>query len=75
QIKDKNGAVLKEHTLVVKGDLNGDGVCDALDCMLVELARTGNTKLVGSAFLAGNLVDDAEITITDFEAVVNKAIN
>lgn len=75
QIKDKDGVVLKEHTLVVKGDLNGDGVCDALDCMLVELARTKSTNLAKSAFLAGNLTDDSEITIDDFNVVVNKAIN
>lgn len=75
QIKDKDGAVLKEHVLVVKGDLNGDGVCDALDCMLVELARTNSANLAKSAFLAGNLTDDSEITIDDFEAIVNKAIN
>ena len=75
QIKDKDGAVLKEHILVVKGDLNGDGVCDGLDCMLVELARTKCTNLSGSVFLAGNLTDDSEITIDDFNAVVNKAIS
>ncbi len=73
QIKDKDGVTLKEHTLVVKGDTNGDGVCDVLDCMLVELARTDNTTLTRSAFLAGDIADDGEITIEDLDAVVNKA--
>lgn len=75
QIKDKDGVTLREHTLVVKGDTNGDGVCDVLDCMLVELARTDNAILVKSAFLAGDIANDGEITIEDLDAVVNKALS
>jgi hypothetical protein len=71
-----NGVLLGEYTLVVKGDVNGDSVCDALDCMLVELARHSNNNfsLEGAYLSAGDLAENGSITIEDFEAVVNKAI-
>lgn len=75
QIKDKAGVILKEHILVVKGDVNGDSVCDVIDCMLIELARTKNINLSRSSFLAGDLAIDDEITMHDFEAIVNKALS
>jgi len=73
-VQDKDGVTLKEHTLVVKGDTNGDGVCDVLDCMLVELARNNNTTLAKSAFLASDLAENNEITVEDYQAIVEKAI-
>ena len=71
-----NDVLLGEYTLVVKGDVNGDSVCDALDCMLVELARHSNNNfsLEGAYLSAGDLAENGSITIEDFEAVVNKAI-
>ena len=73
-VQDKDGVTLKEHTLVVKGDSNGDGVCDVLDCMLVELARNNNATLAKSAFLASDLAENNEITVEDYQAIVEKAI-
>lgn len=75
EIKDKDGVTLKEHTLVVKGDVNGDGVCDVLDCMVVELAGTGNMILSHSSFLAGDMATDGEITENDLGAIANKALS
>ena len=63
-----------EYTLVIRGDVNGDSVCDALDLMLIELARTNNTTLTGVYFTAANLSEDGTIDISDFNAAVNRAV-
>lgn len=71
-----NGVLLGEYTLVVKGDVNGDSVCDVLDCMLVELARhtNNNVSLEGAYLLAGDLAIDGVIDENDLNAVVNRAL-
>ncbi|MBR2876649.1 MAG: leucine-rich repeat protein, partial [Clostridia bacterium] len=75
QIIDSTGNVVAEYTLVVRGDVNGDSVCDVLDCMLIELVQTHNTTLDGVYLAAGDLTENGEISIEDFSAVVNKALN
>jgi hypothetical protein len=76
QVLDSSSTKVVEYTLVIRGDVNGDSVCDALDCMLVELARhsSNNFSLEGAYLSAGDLAENGSITIEDFEAVVNKAI-
>ena len=76
QVADSTGTQVVEYTLVVRGDVNGDSVCDSLDLMLIELARqtNNNVSLEGAYFAAANLAEDSEINIDDFNAVVNKAV-
>jgi hypothetical protein len=74
QVTDATGTKVAEYTLVVRGDVNGDSVCDALDLMLIELARTNNTTLTGVYFTAANLSEDGEIDISDFNVAVNRAV-
>ena len=76
QVADSTGTQVAEYTLVVRGDVNGDSVCDALDLMLIELARqtNNNVSLEGAYFAAANLAEDSEINIDDFNAVVNRAV-
>ena len=72
-VLDENNVIVKDYTLVVEGDVNGDGVCDVLDCMLVELTNSGNTTLENAYLTAGDFDGDTNITINDFQQVVNKA--
>ncbi len=76
QVADSTGTQVAEYTLVVRGDVNGDSVCDSLDLMLIELARheNNNVTLEGAYFAAANLAEDSEINIDDFNAVVNRAV-
>ncbi len=74
QVTDSNGTQVAEYTLVVRGDVNGDSVCDVLDCMLIELARNNHKELNGIYLNAGDLTENGSIDVYDFEAVVNKAI-
>jgi hypothetical protein len=69
-----NDLLLGEYVLVVEGDVNGDSVCDVIDCMLLELAKNNHTTLEDEYFLAADLAENGLITTDDFEAVVNKAI-
>ena len=59
--------------VVVKGDTTGDGVIDVLDCMVIELASTGNTEINGVYNIAADLSEDAVIDVNDLGAVANLA--
>ncbi len=74
QVLDDNGVQVDEYTLVVRGDVNGDSVCDVIDCMLLELAKNDHTELAGIYLTAADLTENGDIDVDDFEAVVNKAI-
>lgn len=73
QVSDANGSQVVEYTLVVRGDVNGDSVCDIIDCMLIELTRTNNRNLDGIYFIAGDLAENGVIDEEDFTAAINKA--
>lgn len=75
-VKTVNGVALPVYTLslVVKGDINGDGVVDALDAMAVELAANNNASLNGLFFAAGDVTNDGAIAVADYSAVVNTAV-
>ena len=75
-VKTVNGVTLPVYTLslVVKGDVNGDGVVDALDAMAVELAANNNASLNGLFFAAGDVTSDGAIAVADYSAVVNTAV-
>lgn len=71
----ENTTPVAEYTVVVKGDVNGDSVCDTLDCMLVELARheSNNVSLEGVYLVAGDFTEDEKIDIKDFQQIVDEA--
>ncbi len=63
-----------EFILVVDGDVNGDSVCDALDAAQVALASNGQKNLDGAYALAADNNLDDEISVEDYQAVVNKVV-
>ena len=63
-----------DYKLVVNGDTNGDSICDALDCFEVERAANGNTDLSGVYAMAADSNSDNVVDITDYQAIVNKAL-
>ena len=75
KVFDENEELVMEYKIVVRGDINGDSICDVIDCMLLELAQSNNITLEGVYFSAGDLAADDEITVEDFSAVVNKALS
>ena len=75
QVADSTGTQIAEYTVAVRGDTNGDSVCDVLDCMLIELTRSGNTELSGTYKTAGDLATDDKIDEKDLQAIVDKALS
>ena len=72
----KDGIVLDEITVVIKGDINGDGVIDALDVFLSNSALNNHISLFNAYFDAAN-VDTAnmDFDINDYAAILNLAVN
>lgn len=63
-----------DYKLVVNGDTNGDSICDALDCFEVERAANGNAELTDVYAMAADSNSDEVVDITDYQAIVNKAL-
>ena len=65
-VKDSNGNLLV-YEVVVKGDVNGDGVANALDSVIIKAHRMelNGVQLVGSQREAADLNNDGQITVQD----------
>jgi hypothetical protein len=71
----ENNGVVEEYKVIIKGDLNGDSVCDVLDCMLAELIRTGNYEATQEQIYAANNDIAEEVDIYDFQNIINWALD
>ena len=69
------GEYVGEFTLIVSGDVNGDSVCDVLDCSMAELAANGHSSLTGAYKTAADSNSDGTVDVTDYQAMVNKAVS
>ena len=74
QIQDQNGEVVHQgpnslyvYEVVVKGDVNSDGVANSLDSVAIKAHRNEvrGAMLTGSAFEAGDINDDGTINPID----------
>lgn len=54
-VKNKDGSVYNTYTLVIYGDVNGDGVIDAFDTAIIALVVEGSYTLTGAYKTAGEL--------------------
>lgn len=63
-----------DFTLIVEGDVNGDSVCDVIDCAQVARASNGYDTLEGAYAMAADSNMDKVVDITDYQAIVNKAL-
>ena len=63
---DNNGFDYKSYTILIYGDVNGDGKIDLMDCTLVKIHYWVQPKLSGVFLEAGNVAtDNEEINLMD----------
>lgn len=64
-VVSKNGTVVETYELVVKGDVNGDGVANALDSSLIKAYRAKLTNLSGVFLDAADINNDGDVSVMD----------
>ncbi len=73
-VKDNNGNEVAVYTLVIFGDVNGDGAITATDGNAVNSAALGGSIEAGAKAFAADVNGDAAITATDGNAVNSAAL-
>lgn len=68
------GKFIDEFTIVVNGDIDGDGICDVLDVCLVERCTNGNALLNKSQIYAANGSVSSEVDVSSYQNTVNIAL-
>ena len=66
-----NDVHIGDYTLIVSGDVNGDSVCDVLDCAQVALVTNNHKTLDDVYALAADVNMDEVIDIFDYQEIVN----
>ena len=70
-----SAAGTERYTLVIDGDVDGDGVCDVLDAALVEkMANNGEVQATKAQALAANSAATETVDVTSYQNVVNIAL-
>lgn len=72
QVQDENGEVVKDPNgdlvvfeVIVNGDVNGDGVANSLDSILIKAHKNEIKALAGDAFEAADINNDGKVNIVD----------
>lgn len=72
----ENGEKIKEYTIIVNGDLNGDSVCDVIDAALAELCSTNNRiPSANECYAANGMSSKNVIDVDSLQNVVNIALS
>ncbi len=71
----QNEEQLSFWELVMFGDLTGDGVVDVLDSAAMAKAVNRQSELSGNIALAADVNSDGDITVEDYQVVVNKSLS
>lgn len=71
-LKDASGAVVDTYTLIIFGDLNGDGNVDSTDSAVIMQKVAGTATLTEIQTFAGDLNADGNSDSTDSAAIMQK---
>ena len=74
EVLDSDANTVSTYTVVVENDVNGDSVCDVLDCAQVARVTSGYDSFDGAYKLAADSDNNGEIDINDYQAIVNAAL-
>lgn len=69
QMKNSGGQLLSEYTVLIFGDVNGDGAIDAFDAALLQLQLGNAAELTGAYAKAGDLNGDGALSAADYAQV------
>lgn len=72
-VKNTDGSVYSTYTLIIYGDVNGDGVIDAFDTSIIALAVDGQYTLIGAYKTAGEL-SSGEIDAESYAQIKNASV-
>ncbi len=70
----EDGVVVGSYTVIMKADINGDGVVDALDASGIEKEMNSHQEFTGNYYFAADSNRDEIIDILDYQTAVNMAI-
>lgn len=70
-VKDSNGIVLENYTLIVPGDFDGDSATDVIDAALLILAINNDENIDDAATEAVDFDDNGYVDIADYQSTVN----
>lgn len=71
---DYEGTVKKNYTLILLGDVNGNGFVDASDASLIARHVAGVSELAGNALLAADANHDGVVSAEDAELICQKYV-
>lgn len=71
---DYEGSVDKTYTIIVLGDVNGNGCIDAADATMIARHAAGSEELTGNALLAADANRDGEVTAADAQLICEKYV-
>lgn len=74
ELKNSSGSLLNKYTVIVYGDLDGDGVRDVLDAVIAERVSSGNAVATIEQAYAATFGNSEEIDINTYQNVVNMAL-
>ena len=72
-VKADDGTVIKTYTVVIFGDVNGDGAVDGLDAIVIDLEANRLISLSGAYAIAADVNADGVIDATDYDMVCSAA--
>ena len=71
---DYEGSLDKTYTIIVLGDVNGNGCIDAADATMIARHAAGSEELTGNALLAADANRDGEVTAADAQLICEKYV-
>lgn len=71
RIAELDGQAVASYTVVIYGDVNGDGAVDAFDAAVLDLDLAGKTTLTGAYNLAADTNADADVAAADYALIMD----
>ena len=73
KVKNASGTVVDTYTIIIFGDVSGDGACDSADAVAVKQTSVYTNEFFNAEFSAGDVTGDAAIDSAD--AVLVKQVS